>query len=264
MTPTFKKPESLLLGAVLVLLAVAILGPSVAQPAQQHDFADQRPWAHIPRAFDVLSNLSFALSGALGLGCLVWRRCAGRQTGITGQPGLAAVFFAGLLFTALASAWYHWQPDDARLAIDRASMVVAFAGLIGLAAADRVSPRAGVMLALAVLALGPLSVWVWWVSGNALPWAVLQFGGMLLVLWLASHRPLPGALAVRWAAVIMIYAAAKLLEYTDHAVYALTSHVISGHSLKHVVAGCAAWPVIAALMRAPHISAKSGSPSQAE
>lgn len=266
-----EKPERLLLGAVLVLLAVAIFGPSVAQPAHPHGFADQRLWWHIPFALDVLSNLPFALWGALGLGCVagwVWRSRALGQLRITAQHGLAALFFAGLLLTAAASAWYHWQPDDAGLLIDRLGMVVAFAGLLGLAAADRASARAGVLLGLVVLVLGPLSVWVWSASGNVLPWAVLQFGGMALVLWLACLKPLPGALAVRWGGVILMYAAAKLFEVADYEVYALTSHLISGHSLKHVVASCAAWPVVAAvlaaLIEARKIRAESSSPSETE
>jgi hypothetical protein len=33
-----------------------------------------------------------------------------------------ALFFTGLLLTAAASSWYHWQPDDAGLAVDRCGM----------------------------------------------------------------------------------------------------------------------------------------------
>ena len=90
--------------------------------------------------------------------------------------------------TAAASGIYHWRPDDAGLVIDRLGMVVVFAGLLGLAAADRAGPRAGVLLAVVVLLLGPLSVWTWSATGNVLPWVVVQFGGMLLVLWLAACR----------------------------------------------------------------------------
>lgn len=257
-----KKNESLLLGALLTLLLVAVFGPSVAQPAHHHEFADQRAWGVIPCALDVLSNLPFAIGGVAGLGCLAWQSRNVLPVANAAQRGLATLFFAGLLLTTAASTWYHWQPDDAGLAVDRLGMVVAFAGLLGLAAADRASARAGVALACAVLLLGPLSVWLWASSGNVLPWAVVQFGGMALVLWLACLKPLPGALAIRWANVILIYALAKLFEQADVWVYVSSAELISGHSLKHVVASCAAWPVVAALLRAGKIRAESGSPSR--
>jgi len=258
-----EKPERLLLGALLVLLLVAVFGPSVAQPAHHHEFADQRGWGLIPCALDVLSNLSFAAWGLAGLGYLAWQSRVDMGPVNTVQRGLAALFFAGLLLITAASAWYHWQPDDAGLAVDRLGMVAAFAGLLGLAASDRISARAGAMLGFMVLVLGPLSVWVWVASANVLPWAVVQFGGMVLVLGLACLRPLPGALDVRWGLVIAIYALAKWLEQADAAIYIWSTGLISGHSLKHVVASCAAWPVLGAMLQAGKIRAESGSPCRA-
>lgn len=251
-----EKTESVLMGVVLALLAVAIFGPFVAQPGHLHEFADQRSWWGIACTMDVLSNLPFALLGLLGLVCLVLHK---RQIPLA-QRGLAALFFVGLIVTAAASSWYHWQADDAGLAIDRLGMVVAFAGLLGLAASDRISSRAGVALALAVLVMGPLSVAVWYGSGSVLAWAALQFGGMALVLWLACLKPLPGALAVRWGWVIMIYVIAKLFEQADEAVYALSSQLVSGHSIKHVVASFAALPVIVAILDLEKNRAESASP----
>jgi hypothetical protein len=100
--------------------------------------------------------------------------------------------FGGLWVTTAVSAAYHLQPDDAGLVWDRAGMVLAFAGLLGLAAMQAVSSRAGMALAAAVLVLGPLSVHAWSLTGNVLPWAVLQFGGMALILG-CLHAARPGA-----------------------------------------------------------------------
>ena len=44
-----------------------------------------------------------------------------------------------------------------------------------------------------------------------------------------------------------LYARAKALEFGDHAVFAWTQGWVSGHSLKHVMAALAAWPVIAVM-----------------
>lgn len=227
---------------VLALVLLAVFMPPLAQAPHFHAFADQRSWLGLPCALDVLSNLPFALFGLLGL------RMLGRVPQLDAtQRQLAALFFAGLVLTALCSAWYHWAPDNAGLAVDRLGMTVAFAGLLGLGVATRVSGRAGLGLALAVLLCGPLAVGAWAASGNLLPWALLQGGGLVLLLVLAVMRPLPGALALRWGAVVAIYAVAKVLEQYDAPVFDLTRQLVSGHSLKHLVAAFAAWPVIKAL-----------------
>ena len=240
-SPLTRLETSLLLALAVAALA-ACLGPAVAQPAHYHDFADQRVWWGLPHAMDVLSNLPFALGGVWGLASL---HCQAPGT----QRSLAALFFAGLLMAAVCSCIYHWQPDDTRLALDRLGMVAAFAGLFGLAAADRISARAGYLTAGAVLLWGPVSVYAWAASGNLLPWAVLQGSGMLLVLWLAACKPVPGAWGIRLGAVIAVYALAKLLELGDHSVFAWTDGLVSGHSLKHALAALAAWPVLAAMAR---------------
>lgn len=236
--------ETLLLVAALALISVAWFAPSLAQPAYYHQFADQRAWLGAPCALDVSSNLPFALFGAWGLRVL--RRVPAHALDETARR-LAALFFIGLVLSALGSAWYHWGPDDAGLVIDRLAMVLAFAGLLGLGAAGHVGTRAGNALAATVLLLGPLSVWVWAANGNLLPWAVLQGAGMALLIVLAFARPMPGALPVLWGMVVALYALAKALELTDHAVYAFSGQLVSGHSLKHVAAALAAWPVIGAL-----------------
>ena len=253
--------ECALAGVFLVLLAAALLGRSVAQPAHYHDFADQRSWGWLPHAMDVLSNLPFALWGMVGIWALL--RAVRVQVVSAPAAAMAGLFFGGLWVTAAVSAAYHLQPGDAGLAWDRGGMVLAFAGLLGLAAMRAVSARAGMELATAVLVLGPLSVYAWSLSGNVLPWAVLQGGGMVLILVFACLRPAQAwELPVRWGLVIAIYALAKLFELGDHAVYGWTGHLVSGHSLKHVVAACAAWPVVSALLTAREIRAECHAPSR--
>ena len=163
------------------------------------------------------------------------------------QPALAALFFGGLIITAICSGYYHLQPNNPSLVMDRLGMVIAFAGLLGIAVADRVSCRGGIATAAFVLAAGPLTVGVWADSGNLLPWVMLQGGGMLLIAVLAVARPLKESWGLQLLPVVIFYAAAKLLELGDHQVFEWTNGMISGHSLKHIVAAFAAWPVIAAI-----------------
>lgn len=233
--------------------ALALFGPVLPASAHQHTLADQRALWGIPCALDVLSNLPFAIAGLWGLVAL--RRVA---PGMLDAPSraLASLFFAGLVCTAAGSALYHWQPQDAGLLWDRLGMVLPFAGLLGLAGASRVSARAGAAAAGTVLLAGPLAVLWWSHSGNLLPWAVVQLGGMLVVLALACLPRRDGALALHLGAVMALYALAKFFEAADHAVFEATGQAVSGHSLKHVLAAAAAWPVLAALAALRHSGAK--------
>ncbi|MFC5497069.1 hypothetical protein ACFPOE_05950 [Caenimonas terrae] len=240
------RAETVLLSAAVALFLVAVFGPALSQPGDYHRFADQRALWQLPHAMDVLSNLPFVLTALLG-GAALWQA---RMALSNVQRAMAALFFGGLLLAAAGSGWYHIAPDDAGLAVDRSAMAVAFAGLLGLAAAGRVSERAGAWLGLSVLLLGPLAAHLASASGNVLPWAVLQFGGMAAVLALALRPARAGTLPLPLAAVIACYAAAKLLEINDQGIYALTGHWVSGHTLKHVVAALAAFPVVAALRAA--------------
>lgn len=247
------RAEAGLLLGMAALLALALFGPVLPASAHQHTLADQRALWGIPCALDVLSNLPFAIAGLWGLVTL--RRVA---PGMLDAPSraLASLFFAGLVCTAAGSALYHWQPQDAGLLWDRLGMVLPFAGLLGLAAASRVSARAGAAAAGTVLLAGPLAVLWWSHSGNLLPWAVVQLGGMLVVLALACLPRRDGALALHLGAVMALYALAKLFEAADHAVFEATGQAVSGHSLKHVLAAAAAWPVLAALAALRHSGAK--------
>jgi thiamine transporter ThiT len=210
--------------------------------AHGHPFADARVLWGIPNALDVLSNLTF-----IGMG--VWGFFTLHRAPVVpvATRQAATVFFAGLLLTCLSSSFYHWGPDAWGLAVDRAGMAVAFAGVLGLAAAERVSQRAAPWVWGSVLAAGALAIMLNFAAGVIAPWAVVQFGGMAVVLWAATQRAQSGAIGIRWTVLIAIYVVAKLLELGDEAVFHASQEVISGHSLKHMAASLAALPVILAL-----------------
>ncbi len=249
MNLAYRTREILLLNTVAILVGLAWLLPAIPLAPHYHDFADQRSLLNIHCAMDVLSNTPFALWGMWGL--LILRRThnlngAQRQT--------ASLFFVGLITTAFASGYYHLAPNDAGLAIDRYGMSFAFAGLMGLATATRISDRAGMALSVASLALGFCAVWVCEATGNMTPWVVFQAGGMVLLLGLLVLPRVPGGLEISWLAIVLIYVAAKVLEMGDQTVFNLTGWV-SGHSLKHLVASLAAWPIIHAIRQSettPH------------
>jgi hypothetical protein len=246
--PVLSHPERALVVFAAALALLALLGPDVSHripaPAHAHGgmFADARTVLHIPHALDVLSNLPFLLFGVWGL--------AGLRPALPApQRQAVVVFFLGLLATWLGSSYYHLAPSPWGLMWDRLGMGVAFAGVLGLAVAERVSPRAALATTFVTL-VSAMAASIWcYASGDVLPWACIQFGGMLLVLVCACLPRQVQSLGVRWLVLVAIYAAAKLLEGADAAVFYASREWVSGHSLKHVVASLAALPVLAALRR---------------
>ena len=253
--PQLSRAEAGLIALGLLLAALACLGPVLPASAHQHDFADQRTLWGIPCALDVLSNLPFAAAGAWGL--LALHRL---ERGVLDavSRACAQLFFAGLVFTAAGSALYHVHPQDGGLLWDRLGMVLPFAGLLGLAVTGRVSTRAGKTATVGWLLAGPAAVLWWMHAGNLLPWAVVQLGGLLIVLLLALLPRRAGTLPVHLGAVAALYAVAKLFEAADHAIFDATAQWVSGHSLKHLWAAAAAWPVLAAVQALRHSPASAG------
>jgi len=230
--------EKYLTCALAVLALAALLAPALPASAWPiPHYVDTRAWLGLHNAGDVLSNLAFFAMGVWGLARLRSRNDA---------PAGTRWFFAGLILTCVGSSFYHLDPDaPQRLVADRLGMAVAFAGFLGIAASERISTRAGEAVVVLMTVAGLLAAWV--ARENLTPWAVVQYGGMAAAVGLALTRPLSGTRGVPLGGVLLFYVLAKLFELGDAAVFEATGHLVSGHTLKHLTAALAAWPVIRSL-----------------
>ncbi|WP_374438033.1 hypothetical protein [Inhella sp.] len=211
--------------------------------AHGHPYADTRSWLGLPFAADTLSNLPFVLLALLGAGRL-------RRHPLQGIGRRAAwVFCAGLLLTGLGSAAFHLAPSAGSLVLDRLGMAVAFAGLLGLASTARLGEAAGRWLLPVYLPLALLAAALPGLGGTVWPWAVAQYGGVLWLLGLCLLPQPAGALRLGLAWVLLGYALAKLFEGLDAAIFAASAEWVSGHTLKHLAAAAACWPVLASLAK---------------
>ncbi len=245
---------------VLGVLALGLLvagglawGPRIPQDPAYHAFADQRTCWGITHCGDVLSNLPFALIGAWGLG---WLGRAGRSATLfqQAQEGWAYwVFFSGVLLTAFGSAWYHLEPDNARLVLDRLPMTLAFMGIFSAVISERISVRWGTALLGPLLLFGVASVGWWrWTEaqgrGDLRPYVLVQFYPLLAILVLLSCWPSRYPHGRDFWALLGWYGAAKLAEHWDHRLSNLTG-VLSGHNLKHLLAASGTYWVLRLLQR---------------
>lgn len=234
----------------VVALAAAFLLPAVHQPLEYHDFADHRHLLGVDNFLDVVSNIGFLAFGLLGL-AVVFRHHTCFASSAERWP--YAVFFVGVLLTALGSAYYHLAPDNETLFWDRLPMTIAFMGLVASQIVDRINVRFGLALLLPMLFVGAASVIYWSISermgaGNVLPYGILQGYSVVILLLLAVLHPsrYTRGSDIYW--VFGWYVLSKVLETFDAQVLGIL-HVVSGHTLKHLAAAVAAFAVCRMLMR---------------
>jgi hypothetical protein len=219
---------ALFLAAPLVYL-FALHGGPIAQPASYHQFADDRTLFGVRNFSNVASSLLFLLPGAAGV-----RWCLRHRARVSWLA-----FFAGVALVAFGSAYYHLAPDDDRLAWDRLAMAIAFMGLFTALVCEHLGAKHERLLLALGLALGIAAVLWWQASGDLRFYLWVQAAPLLAVPYLLAASPGRYTHRHYLLAGAALYAVAKLAEYYDREIFALTSHVLSGHSLKHVFAALA-------------------------
>lgn len=241
----------LLLPGLVALLCLAMLvSPPISQPPDYHDWADQRGLWGIPNAGDVISNLGFLLVGLYGLFSLYRGQCCCRRPGET----LAwSLLFFGVCLTALGSSIYHWTPDNHTLLWDRLPMAWSFMALLAALLIERGNPRLGIVLLPVLIVLGLVSVMAWYASetaGNSdlRPYLLAQGGTLVLIpALLLLYRPVYD-LGHGYLVALALYLLALLAEWLDAWLFSLTG-LISGHSIKHLIAALAIYWLLRMLRR---------------
>jgi hypothetical protein len=150
-------------------------------------------------------------------------------------------FFTALSLTALGSAYYHWSPDNASLAVDRLPMAIAFTSFGVILLAERVSLRFARRAFPLLLLFAVASVLYWYYGelagrGDLRGYLLVQ---LMPIILLPLTLPLFASRYDRDADLWWLlawYLAAKLCELFDQAIYDALG-ALSGHSLKHIAAG---------------------------
>jgi hypothetical protein len=236
----------LLLGSALLMLVILSMLSPIPQPQNYHHFAEQHTWFGINNAWNVLSNLPFALVGIWGLFLLFSPNKI--QFIDSNERWFWVGISLGLILVALSSGYYHLAPNDSRLVGDRLSMIIVFMSFVAALFFDRINGYLAFWLWPFLLAIGIFSVLQWYVSelhgaGDLRLYAAVQaYTGLiaLVMLLLPSHYTRSWDIAI----IALLYSLAKLFEIYDHQIYQLYGGIISGHSLKHLAAALGAFWLI--------------------
>jgi hypothetical protein len=253
MSQDFASPMRHWRAVALVMLVLASLAgvmalEPVAQDGAYHDFADGRLLLGIPNLFDVASNLPFLVVGALGIAL-----CAGRRR--PRQVASWTVFFFATVLTGLGSAWYHLAPSDAALAWDRLPMALAFSALFVALVGEHAGAALERFLLVPALAAGVASVLWWRWSGDLRFYLWVQFASLSGMLFLLALYPARHTHRRFILLGLGLYGLAKAAELGDKAIFALTAQVVSGHTVKHLLAAGAILALLVMLRRRVAIDA---------
>ena len=232
----------LFIAATLCAL-LAAHGP-IAQFSGYHAFADQSVLLGLPHGADVLSNIGFAAVALWGL-LRLWPMHG------PGRHGYR-LFLVALLMTAAGSALYHLAPGDARLVWDRIPIALACVGLLAAVRAECLQKRGSLADSLLLGSFAVLSVLWWYVSGpdgtgDLRPYLLIQGLPLVLIpLWQWIHGA-PRRDRLAFGIALGLYVLAKWAELNDHALLDALG-VLSGHTIKHLLATAAAAVLVARLV----------------
>ncbi|MBK6722895.1 MAG: hypothetical protein IPG58_06320 [Acidobacteria bacterium] len=222
-------------------LAVILLQKPLAQNQFYHAFADSRPFLSVPNFGDVASNLAFLIVGVAGL----WL-CMRKDLGSLRNAWV--VMFAGIALVGIASSYYHWTPNDRTLVWDRMTLTVGFMGLFVALLGEYITERFRFLLVPAVI-LGVFSVlyWSWFDDLRLYIW--VQMVPLLIVPFVMLL--FPAKFSHQWLIFVgaLLYGSAKLTELGDKVIFATTQGIVSGHTLKHLLAAAGCWAIFLALKK---------------
>ena len=217
------------LATFLVVATFFFTRPVMIQNQSYHQFIDTRSFFGIPNAMDVLSNVLFALVGFLGI-----QEVAIRQPALVTKKSWFW-FFLSVLLIAPGSAYYHLSPNDATLVWDRLPMSGAFMALYVVLLSEHMTLKSEKYLFPALM-FGVLSVVTWVITTDLRFYIMVQYGSFVTIPLILMLFPSRFTLKFYYFIILVMYGLAKWAEAKDQKIYEISSALISGHTLKHVLA----------------------------
>ncbi|UXI04390.1 ceramidase domain-containing protein [Photobacterium sp. TY1-4] len=257
-------------GIVIVLAGLLVYFAPITQSRYFYQYADQRPWLGIANFANVVTNLPFLWVGILGLAQLRQSPSRFSATALTPDSRtLSIAFYLGLITAFFASAFYHLAPDPWRLALDRLGICIAFIAFYCMVLARYVSPALA-RLFLPLVLYSVAAVGYWYLSeletgrGDLSAYILVQLVPIIhlpLILWLfrtppthnaasGPNRNPPSSSSLYYLSALLAYLLAKWAESNDAELFHRTGEFISGHSIKHLLAGLGGYLIYRGILAA--------------
>ena len=139
-------------------------------------------------------------------------------------------------------------------------MTIGFTAILAAIIAERISLRAGLLSLVPLIAAGIGSVVYWQMTelagrGDLRPYVLVQFYPMLGIPLLMFLFPPKYTRSADLLGAAALYALAKAFEALDTQIFGL-GQIVSGHTLKHIVAAFAIYQILRMLRRRQPLPAR--------
>jgi len=233
------KHQFLLLISLAAMISIFFID-AIPQDLNYHLFNDQSLILNIPNFWNVVSNLPFLVVGILGV---KWVKNS-KAISLTQQRAYYT-FFIGVALVAFGSSYYHLAPTNNSLLWDRLPMTIAFMALFSIVIGEFISEKLNELMFFPLVFLGGFSVLYWRYTegqgqGDLRMYIVIQFLPMILIPLILLLYKSKGQQVKGYPFLLLAYFIAKLLEFYDGQIHDVLM-VISGHSLKHIMAAFGVW-----------------------
>jgi hypothetical protein len=230
-----------LIALFMVSAVVLYFLDPIAQDLAYHKFSDCRTFIGVNHFMDVVSNIPFVIIGFRGI--RIANKAYRKKTMIFFL--MTFVLFAGVFFTGLGSAFYHYDPNNFSLIFDRLPMTMVFTPFFATIIYDYVDRRIGTFVFYSFIMLGVYSIFYWYYTeiiglGDLRLYAFVQFFPIVVVpLILLFYKN--GYLYTKQILFVFgAYTIAKLCEHFDAQLFEFLGF-ISGHTIKHLFSALAVY-----------------------
>lgn len=218
--------------SIIAPLILLYMGNPIVQNLEYHNFADQRSFLQINNFFDVMSNLAFIFIGIKSI-------ISAKKFKSFKYSWM--FFFTGVLLVGPGSAFYHWNPNNFTLIWDRLPMTVGFMGLFTAVICEVFKFKREVLILVVLNILGMYSVIHWQIFDDLRFYYWIQLTPLLTVIVISLLFKNESILPLYLAGAFCLYVLAKYTERKDDEIFMMTSEVISGHTIKHLLAAIAVY-----------------------
>ena len=192
-----------------------LITQEIPLPQEYHNFADKRIFLGIPNTMDVISNIAILIPA---LYLLTFKKRTIKSN----------LLIIHLILLALASSYYHINPSNQTLFWD--ILMIATTYIIVLIMFS--NTKYGVLF----YGYAILSILYWKYSDDLRLYLIILIGVLLYLI-------------LKYYIIVIMNILFRFTEHNDHEIYEFTNDQISGHTLKHIIAGIGIFYVIQLLQK---------------